>query len=177
MFKNYLITLITLLNTSLFAQNTYLQKDLKSKELCTFCTQKIIIEQSVFTSTYFHVLPDAEPRVPGHLLVVPKRHIAKAQELQPCEWEELSQITKKIAQVFSKFLKTDDYIILEKNGKKAFQQIPHVHFHFFPVTSQTWQEIFDIVPKRLSKEELKSQTKLFRNYFYKIQFLENTIVI
>jgi histidine triad (HIT) family protein len=132
---------------------------------CAFCNSEIVKNQSVLETEYFNILLDYEPRVPGHLLVIPKRHLAKAQELSREEWSELSDIIPKAAKVFSEFLNTDDYIILEKNGRHAFQQVLHVHFHLYPVHSEKWSEIFDIVPEQLSREDLASQVDLFRNYF------------
>ena len=83
------------------------------------------------------------------------------------EWTELSVIIPKAVKVFSNFLHTDDYIILEKNGLGAFQDVPHVHFHIYPMTSgKKWEDIFNIVPPRLSPEELKQQVVLFRSYFF-----------
>lgn len=132
---------------------------------CAFCRQEIIEKQAVFQSNYFSVLVDYAPRVKGHLLVIPQRHLAKAHELSKEEWAELSFIISKAVEVFSEILHTDQYIILEKNGPQAFQDVPHVHFHLFPVTTQTWAEIFDIVPKQLSREELEEEVALFRLYF------------
>ncbi len=136
---------------------------------CPFCSKEVIEESSVYESESFHVLLDHEPRVPGHLLVTPKRHVAKAHELSSQEWSELSDLIPKIVAVFKIALDIDDYIILEKNGRNAFQQIPHVHFHLFPIHSQTWLEIFDIVPKRLAQGELERQIELFRSYFGEFQ--------
>ncbi len=133
---------------------------------CAFCKQEIIENQSVFQSEYFHVLVDYAPRVRGHLLVVPKRHLVKANELSKEEWAELSTVIPKAVEIFSEVLHTDQYIILEKNGPRAFQDVPHVHFHLFPVTSQTWAEIFHILPQRLSKEDLGEEVALFRSYFF-----------
>jgi len=130
-----------------------------------FCTQNIVQEQSVFEGRYFYVLLDHEPRVPGHLLVIPKRHVAKAHDLSQNEWSELSDLLPKIVAVFCEFLETEDYILLEKNGQQAFQQIPHVHFHLFPVHKESWSEIFDIVPAKLNREDLAYQILVFRNYF------------
>ncbi len=132
---------------------------------CEFCIPEIIKNQKVFESQYFNVLLDYEPRVPGHLLVIPKRHIFKAHELSQGEWSELGDIIPKITNVCSEFLGTSDYIILEKNGFNAFQQVPHVHFHFFPVHSEAWSDIFDIVPDPLCQEDLERQVVLFRGYF------------
>lgn len=132
---------------------------------CTFCRPEIIEEQWVLKGKYFNVVLDYEPRVRGHLLVISKRHVSKAHELCKEEWEELNVIIPRVVRVFSEFLHTDEYIILEKNGPKAFQQVPHVHFHLFPVTTQSWSEIFDIVPKQLSREVLEEEIALFRSYF------------
>src|SRR5579862_2438691 len=132
---------------------------------CTFCTPEILKDQNVFEGQYFTVLLDYEPHVLGHLLVIPKRHIVKAHELSKDEWCELADIMPKIVKVFSEFLKTDDYIILEKNGHNAFQHVPHVHFHLYPVHSETWSDILDGKQDRLSRENLAQQVTLFRGYF------------
>lgn len=132
---------------------------------CVFCREEVLKKQSVFESQYFNVLVDYEPRVKGHLLIIPKRHMEKAHELVKEEWEELSTVIPKVVRVFSQYLGTDQYIILEKNGPKAFQQVPHVHFHLFPVSSQTWGEIFDIIPKQLNKDDLEKERAEFQSYF------------
>jgi len=149
----------------LFLAPFFLATDTARAKPCVFCNPEVIEAQSVFKTTHYVVLVDHEPRVKGHLLVVPKRHIARAHELTKEEWEELHLVIPKVVKVFSKVLNTDQYIILEKNGPKAFQQIPHVHFHLFPVTSQAWTAIFNIVPTRLSRADLKAQTTLYRSAF------------
>jgi histidine triad (HIT) family protein len=132
---------------------------------CLFCRPEIIDNETVFQSEHFVILPDREPRVKGHLLVVPKRHIEKAHELTKEEWAGFSFRIPKVVKVFSEYFHTDQYIILEKNGPSAFQQIPHVHFHLFPVSSQTWSEIFDITPERMSQDEFEEELARFRGYF------------
>jgi diadenosine tetraphosphate (Ap4A) HIT family hydrolase len=133
---------------------------------CPFCNNKIIEEQSAFESEYFHVLVDYMPRVQGHLLVIPKRHVMKAHELTLNEWQELSTLIPKVVKVFTDFLETDQYIILEKNGPKAYQAVPHVHFHLMPIQSQKWVDVFNYAkPRKLSPEELQEEVATFRNYF------------
>jgi diadenosine tetraphosphate (Ap4A) HIT family hydrolase len=144
---------------------SFLNFNTADAKVCVFCRQNVVEHQQVYSTQYFNVLIDYEPRVEGHLLVIPKRHMAKAHELLPEEWEELSLIIPKIAKVFATHLYADDYIILEKNGPNAFQQVPHVHFHLFPVTTQKWGEIFDIVPDEMSKDDLKEEVTRFRSYF------------
>ena len=130
--------------------------------MCLCC---VIENQRVYESNYFYFLLDYEPRVNGHLLVIPKRHVSKAHELSKEEWGDLSTLIPKAVSVFSKFLLTDQYIILEKNGPNANQVVPHVHFHLLPVTTQKWADIFEKVPRQLNKTELAEEVKLFRSYF------------
>lgn len=133
---------------------------------CPFCSQKVIDNQLVFESENLYVLVDYKPRVKGHLLVVPKRHVVKAHELNGSEWSELGEITSKIFTVFEASLKTDQYMVLEKNGPRAYQEIPHVHFHFIPVHNQYWWEIFNFFsPRQLNAKELQDEVNLFRRYF------------
>ncbi|MFZ0565974.1 MAG: HIT family protein [Chlamydiales bacterium] len=139
--------------------------DVADAKPCAFCRQEIIENQCVFQGEYLSILVDYAPKVKGHLLVIPKRHLVKAHELSKEEWTELSIILPKVVQAFSAVLDTDQYIILEKNGFRAFQDVPHVHFHLLLVTSQTWAEIFGTIPKQLSREELERETALFRLYF------------
>ena len=132
---------------------------------CAFCNPEIIKKQSVLECQFFYILLDYCPRVFGHLLAIPKRHVVKAHKLSKDEWNELGDIIPKISKIFSEFLGTDDYIILEKNGENAFQNVPHVHFHLFPVHFETWPEIFNIIPDQLTEETLKERVELFQRYF------------
>ncbi len=132
---------------------------------CAFCNPKVIESQQVLTSEHFHLLLDYEPRVDGHLLAIPKRHIAKAEEMLEEEWAELSAIIPQAARAFSELLNAEDYIVLEKNGPLAFQQVPHVHFHLIPMTGQPWQAVFGNVPNRLPADQLQVKVNLFQSYF------------
>ncbi len=139
---------------------TYLNAD-----ACVFCKEEFVETQSAFSSEYFHICPTLKPQMKGHLLVIPKRHILKAHELTKEEWAELSVVIPKIVQVFSEHFQTDQYLIFEKNGPAAFQHVLHVHFHLMPITSQTWDEVFNVTKKGLTPEELEKEVDLFRIYF------------
>lgn len=131
---------------------------------CILCRSSVIATQSVFESNYHHILLDYAPLVQGHLLIVPKRHVVKAHELTAEEWEELSIIMVKIVDAFKISLNTDQYMVLEKNGPKAYQDIAHVHFHILPIQDQRWTEIFIKNPRKLTSEELSQEVKSYRHY-------------
>lgn len=136
---------------------------------CAFCDQKVIGEQVVYEGEQLMVLIDYAPDVKGHLLVIPKRHVVKAHELTKEEWEDMSNIIPKIVNVFKTFLGTDQYVILEKNGPNAFQDVPHVHFHLLPVHCQAFSELFGLGPPIMSEEEIVKEVNRFRDYFSIIQ--------
>lgn len=134
-------------------------------ESCVYCDPKVIARQSVFEGRYFTILLDHAPYVPGHLLLVPKRHLLRADELSSEEWQELSVMTPKIAAVFKRNLATDKYLLLQKNG--AFQSEPHIHFHFLPVHSESWKQVFNgaLSVKKMDPDTLNENVNRFRVYF------------
>jgi histidine triad (HIT) family protein len=134
-------------------------------EQCPLCSKEVLEKQCVLETEYHRVLVDYMPRTKGHLLIVVKRHVPQAEELKAEEWAELSTIFPKIVGAFKTLLNTDQYLVLEKNGPNAFQQIPHVHFHLMPIGSQHWREIFDESPQKMNQETLEYEVKKFRDYF------------
>ncbi|MES2121222.1 MAG: HIT family protein [Chlamydiota bacterium] len=132
---------------------------------CPFCRESVITLQTVYETEHFRVLIDFEPRVPGHLLAVTKRHIAMIDEMTQEEWTDLHQVVPRIANAFAQLLDTDQYVVLEKNGKKAFQDISHVHIHFFPIHDEKWGDVFDIIPRRLTPEEIDAEVSAFKEHF------------
>jgi len=105
---------------------------------CVFCDEQIIEKQKVWETKKFYVLVDYAPITHGHLLVVPKgKTIHVLTDLPDKDFIEFGKITKKIQNVFIKMLNTDQYIVLQKNGKYAGQTVNHLHFHFIPVQTNT----------------------------------------
>jgi diadenosine tetraphosphate (Ap4A) HIT family hydrolase len=120
------------------------------------------------------VLQDRAPIAKGHLLIIPKRHVARAHELFQDEWKELTDTLPRVVTIFQKAFNTDQYLILEKNGPYAGQTVFHVHFHVIPIPSYKdedvikftlFSKIFDIKPYRLDDEELKEEVTSLRHYF------------
>lgn len=155
---------------------SFLAKTSLLESQCPFCTPRILDAQTVLETENMRVLIDYAPCVKGHLLVIPKRHIVKAHEMTKDEWQELSELTPKIVKVFQKKFNTDQYLIIEKNGPLAGQSVPHVHFHFIPIPTEKMSEvakitlftkIFNIVPQKLTADEINQEVKSFRDTFNK----------
>ena len=99
---------------------------------CIFC--KIIsgeIKSKFLKETETSVaFLDAFPLTTGHVLVIPKNHHQKIQDLSP---EENSDLFSLVHQMMSKVdAITGSTLIAIHNGEDAGQEIPHVHVHLVP---------------------------------------------
>lgn len=73
---------------------------------------------------------DAFPLAKGHLLVIPKTHYSKIQEMTEDDnadlFESVRVLTGKVERLGPSSL------IAIHNGKEAGQEVPHVHVHLIP---------------------------------------------
>lgn len=99
---------------------------------CAFCNPSVISSQLLYEGTFTYALYTHRPIVPGHCLILPKRHVERFENLSDEECLELTQVIKKIHQAVSHAYQTSGYLLVEKNGPEAFQSVPHVHFHYIP---------------------------------------------
>jgi len=73
---------------------------------------------------------DAFPLAKGHTLVIPKNHHEKIQDMSS---EENSDLFSTVHKIISKVDKlTGSTLVAIHNGKEAGQEIPHVHVHLVP---------------------------------------------
>jgi diadenosine tetraphosphate (Ap4A) HIT family hydrolase len=92
------------------------------------------LEQSLITleNDAAIAIPDAFPVAEGHVLVVPKRHVASLFDLPD---EELAALWKLVALVRAKLaseLKPDGFNVGLNDGAAAGQTVPHAHVHVIP---------------------------------------------
>lgn len=141
---------------------------------CPFCNAGVIDKQLVFENQHLMVLHDNAPIIKGHLLIIPKRHVAKAHELSPEEWAQFAKTLPQVVNVFREALNTDQYLLLEKNGPYAGQTVSHAHFHAIPIPCHTiedsvkitlFSKMFNVAPSKLKDEELKEEVAFFRQCF------------
>src|SRR5438477_12370132 len=102
---------------------------------CVFCQ---IVEGSmpasvVYSDSTVMAFMDIQPIVPGHLLVIPKRHAELVSDLQSGEgsacWVIAEMLDKAIR---GSGLRVDGVNIFVADGEAAFQDVPHFHIHVIP---------------------------------------------
>lgn len=96
---------------------------------CLFC--KIIREEipseQVLETTNYVAFKDIHPKTPVHVLIVPKRHVEKPEELRGEEIADMLNGSEEIAQILG--VKESGYRLLFNVGTHAGQEIDHVHLH------------------------------------------------
>lgn len=107
---------------------------------CLFC--KIVAgeipSKKLYEDDQVYAFYDIDPQAPVHFLVVPKQHIASADELTP----ENSAVVAHIFEVAAKLAKelglTNGYRIVNNCGEDGGQTVQHLHFHVLGGRSLAW---------------------------------------
>ena len=101
---------------------------------CLFC--KIIAKQIPSTPVYedeaIYAFLDIKPVNPGHVLVVPKKHVDGFLDADEETLKTLIVATQKIAKATVSALGLEGFNLEENNGAVAGQVIPHLHLHIVP---------------------------------------------
>ncbi|KAK8216513.1 HIT-like domain-containing protein [Phyllosticta capitalensis] len=75
---------------------------------------------------------DIMPMTRGHLLVTTRRHRRKVEELVGEEGRDIGFWLPLLAKTVATVIGVPDYNIVQNNGIRAAQVVPHVHFHIIP---------------------------------------------
>jgi len=102
---------------------------------CVFC--KIVAGEApasvVYSDEKVLVFMDARPVNPGHVLVIPKAHVAGLADLDEETGAHMFKVAMRIAHgVKHSGVKCEGVNLLLSDGKAAFQEIFHVHLHVIP---------------------------------------------
>ena len=99
---------------------------------CIFC--KIISRQipaKILNETSHSIcFLDAFPLTKGHVLVIPKNHHKKIQDMSSSENSDLFSLVHVMMSKVDSI--TGSTLIAIHNGETAGQEIPHVHVHLVP---------------------------------------------
>ena len=136
----------------------------KNRVACAFCDESILKLNTFYEGKEASALLTYKPACQGHVLVLPKRHVVRFEDLTDSEMAEIKEIIAKVDRMSQKIYGSTGYLLLEKNGREAGQSVPHVHFHYLPRTfdqSGLWlvvQILLAPILKPLSPEEMVAQT-------------------
>jgi len=73
-----------------------------------------------------------KPLVPGHVLVTPRRVVARMAGLSPEEEEDLWRSVRVVQSIVGGVHGAEDFDLGIQDGPVAGQSVPHVHVHVLP---------------------------------------------
>lgn len=97
---------------------------------CPFCTPSQT--DAVLETAHAYARYDAHPVTPGHMLVLPKRHVSSLFALEPQEHREVWELVQQCRDLLDAEHHPDGYNIGVNVGSAAGQTIFHCHVHVIP---------------------------------------------
>jgi histidine triad (HIT) family protein len=82
---------------------------------------------------------DLDPKAPLHVLVIPRRHIASVNDVQPADREVMGALFVAARDVAAAEGVADDgYRVVMNTGAAAGQSVHHVHLHVLAGRALRW---------------------------------------
>ena len=95
---------------------------------CELCAPKAVL----FESDFAYVCYEANPLGEGHVIVVPRRHVADFFDMSGAEQGSVLALLNRAKKFVHENHKPDGYNIGVNVGKAAGQSRMHVHVHLIP---------------------------------------------
>ena len=98
---------------------------------CIFCEiiRGSIPSQKVFENETVYAFRDIKPCAPVHILIVPKAHIASADEINVDNADAVRDVFLVIPEIAKAAGLTNGYRIVTNIGEDGGQTVKHLHFH------------------------------------------------
>ncbi|PIZ83211.1 HIT family protein, partial [Candidatus Pacearchaeota archaeon CG_4_10_14_0_2_um_filter_05_32_18] len=97
---------------------------------CKFVSGKIKVD-FIYESDNFFAFADANPKVKGHTLIIPKKHFVNSMDFPDSLASELFEAIKAVAKIRLKE-GFEGFNLVQNNFEAAGQKVMHTHFHILP---------------------------------------------
>ena len=106
---------------------------------CLFCriAAREIPSKKVYEDDRIYAFEDIAPKAPTHILVIPKKHIARLSETGPEDAPLIGEVAARAAAI-ARDKGLGHYRLVLNNGEGAGQSVFHLHFHLLGGRPLTW---------------------------------------
>ncbi len=123
---------------------------------CPFCAASAA-DVSFMESPRFRAVVNAAPILPGHSLVVPKRHVESLLALSDEEVAEMVNLSRRATARLTQVYASDGFDWTIQESQAAGQSVPHLHLHLIPRTRGDLPDPGDWYPRLI---EYRNRTRL-----------------
>lgn len=100
-------------------------------ENCIFCkiANKGIPSTVIYEDEDVFAFRDLNPQAPEHILIIPKKHIARIENLEDCDVNVMGKVMLAAKKVADKLGLENGYRCVFNNGADGGQEVEHIHLH------------------------------------------------
>jgi len=109
--------------------------------MATLFTQIInreIAADVVFEDEHCLAFRDIDPKAPTHILIIPKKEIAKVSQASAEDQQLLGHLLLKAADIARQEGVADNFRLVINNGSEAGQSVFHLHIHLLAGRPFAW---------------------------------------
>ncbi len=99
---------------------------------CAYCSIPEIKARTIAENKYAWAFPTNIPIVPGHILIAPKRCVAKFEDMTKTEVAAIFDLLQILKTALQKTFKPEGFNFAWNEGELAGQSVPHFHLHVLP---------------------------------------------
>ena len=106
---------------------------------CLFCriAAREIPSKKVYEDDRIYAFEDIAPKAPTHILVIPKKHIARLSDAGAEDAPLIGEVAARAAAI-ARDKGLGHYRLVLNNGEGAGQSVFHLHFHLLGGRPLTW---------------------------------------
>ena len=106
-------------------------------------------------------LYNVAPVLPGHALVVPRRHVQSLFDLSDDEFAAFAIFARRVTRLLSRAFSADGFDWTVQDGASAGQTVPHLHLHIIPRHAGDLPDPGDWYPALIASEtaQIDSRTR------------------
>ena len=107
---------------------------------CLFCKIAAgeIPSTKIYEDEFVYAFADIAPQAPFHAVVIPKKHMASANEITAENSVEIARVFEAIARIAKQENLENGYRVVNNCGEDGGQTVAHIHFHLLARRNLAW---------------------------------------
>ena len=108
---------------------------------CLFCKIAAgdIPSEMVYQDDEVVAFKDIRPQAPVHILIIPRKHIAKVAEMEAGDQPLMGKLIYTATRLAREMnISEDGFRLVFNNGENAGQEVFHIHLHLLGGRSMQW---------------------------------------